>query len=239
MKNKVIWIHGEGPRIDALVDNMISPLWSNGVRSEMLLINRFLSADKINDMMCDKFVSFLIDEGVINDEDAFKRYWPLVDHDCSNHRLSDTVREENELFGDRKRMWEGISTTCLDHIPDACGLVDVVHDRFGDLEDDTMVMIDMCLLPDDFRKLMLFDTMGHSAPVISMGLYNAFVKSLPNVQIGIYTSYFVPDALSKGWADAYAALCGSSDGICIYNIYGRPVLEGTNTACDFFSKVNE
>ena len=99
------------------------------------------------------------------------------------------------------------------------------------------VFIDMCLLKDDYTKLMNKSTEEYKynfmIPIFSMALYNAAKKN--DLKAYMYTSFTIDDKLVKYWKEAYNCIFSQvkndaekkeSDEIDFYNRKGKNVKNG-------------
>ncbi len=195
--------------------------------------------------LLNEFTNFLIDTGRFSDSEALQYYHLINSHyqyDPDNINVdfnpevnivvdkNDEINEE--IFNNFKSITEQIFTQYITE--DGCfNNTEFVSDfsvnqiiNTLELEKNTLILLDMCLLEGDLNKLecpVKNDKLNSNyiVPILSMALYHNLINN--NYQVIMYTSYDFTTDMIKAWLKTYSFVYGNKD-ISFYNRIGKKLI---------------
>lgn len=235
---KAIWIDDNESAMKSVVSEIFEPLWKKDIKSEIYIFgdeaisrgnyDRAQAIDNLNVVVYDKFITYLIDSNLINDDKAVKEKWKLINskEEIGEIGESDVAKNKKDIFEKHKetiQQWK-------DFIPtkgtiELEGAEDIVNDFVDNTSgDETVFLIDLCLIEDDLNKLKSPLEKDETLSLLSMELYH-FLKQNKKYDVFLYSSFVVPDFIINNWKNSYQGNYGATEYI---EIYGRDGRNATN-----------
>lgn len=198
-KTEVIWIDDETSDIQNVVNKMFRKLWEEEIRSNIYIVtdkeerNKDLTKDidKLNEIIVQEFVNYLISKSWIDNEKGDRAYALInSEDDVKSHGFtpkSDVTTNKSNIFRQASTLIQNDSTSKLSN----------VFDKEKCFQKDKIIMIDMCLSQNDFWIL----SQNEKTLVMSMHLYNYFKHS--GYPTYMYTTFAYPTDLINTWRTVY------------------------------------
>ncbi len=188
MYKKVIWIDDDTNAMKEIVSNNFIPLWENDVISQIYIFgdavrdidtldkykdNEKLAISDLNFAIFDRFVSFIIDKNIIDDEqkiqDNLKKVYMSSYNDIKENSECDVALSKSDVFLDNTECIEDWRKLRFDNNEDddsnfvklykesveklTEGTEYLLKSLIDDNEENIAVALDLCLLKDDYYKM--------------------------------------------------------------------------------------
>ena len=199
-KTEVIWIDDKTSEIQNVVNKMFRKLWEKGIRSNIYIVedeeqyhhkDLTKDIDKLNEIIVQEFVNYLISKNWINDESGDRAYSLINLKDNAKSRnftpKSDVTTNKSDVFRQVSSLIQNNSKSKLSSI----------LDKEKCFQKDRIIMIDMCLSQNDFSIL----SKNEKTSIMSMYLYDYFKHS--GYPTYMYTTFTYPNDLINMWREVY------------------------------------
>ena len=219
-----------------VVSNIFWDLWKMNIRSEIFIMgddaDRHHNIDHndaiadLNRVTYDKFISFLIGEGYIENEKEIRAHWPLINMQDGIIPHADTASNQMIILEknfDVVNSWKHLNKS--DISSNEYSVEEIVNSILNLISDkknysNVIIMLDLCLIENDYKKLSSNDESLTNVPVFSMALYHELVKKCGLDNIVLYSTYVVPTDLVNRWKSIYVSIF-NNDKIDVYNRKGE------------------
>lgn len=198
-KTEVIWIDDETTEIQNVVNKMFRKLWEKEIRSNIYIVkvkeehykDLTKDIDKLNEIVVQEFVNYLISKNWINNEKGDRAYSLInLKGDTKSRDFtpkSDVTTDKSDIF------WQACSLIQNDSLSELSS----VFDTEKCFQKDKIIMIDMCLSQNDFSIL----SENENTLIMSMHLYDYFKHS--GYPTYMYTTFAYPNDLINTWRTVY------------------------------------
>lgn len=262
MIKRIIWIDDSELLMKNVVSDVFVKLWEGNIKSEIFIMgdydlkkkkyNRSEAISDLNSVIYDKFISFLIDKDYIEKESMVRKKWFLINSDeeiSTNSNVATNKEGILEKYNDIITSWKEcrgnirkteIQSDKFSVKKIANGIIDDIREVSDNIE-DILIMLDLCLLFDDYIKLTnqnenmnnqykdcKNESGGIITPIFSMALYDELVKILSKDKVLLYSTFVFPDDIVKNWIKTYKKYYVCDHIINIYDRFGNPTC---NEAC--------
>lgn len=125
---RIIWIDDDEKMMQDVVSDVFEELWQMQIRSEIFIMGDDCSENnqidhnsrivELNRVTYDRFISFLISNGSIDNENSVKSYWPLINSNKEIQPYSDIVTNNNDIIESNCEIidkWK--ASTIIDKMP--------------------------------------------------------------------------------------------------------------------------
>jgi len=196
---QIIWIDDKTSEIQNVVNEMFESLWENNIRSNIYIFaesfgyNDDNEADikKLNDIIVQVFVNYLISKNWIDDKKGDEAY-SLIN--LNNNLDSKGFIPKSDVANNKSHIFNELNELISkNNAPD---LSSVLTKENGFAE-DRVIMIDMCLSEEDFFSLVK----DKNKIILSMYLYDFFINQ--GYSTYMYTTFTNPKDLINKWRGIY------------------------------------
>lgn len=259
---KIIWIDDKVAEMQNVIHYIFKSLWQKDIRSEIYIIGETLPSNTtgnirintLNEMIVDVFVDYLIDENLINDASKSKELYKLIHESIEESKdkvkldvftpTSNVVADKSKIF---EKIWGNIqkniqlnSDNTLSNPNDTQLLLnDILDDNilknlFGNHDKKIILMIDMCLCPDDFSKLV-----NDTSPCIFSSYLCHLFRQKKGCDVFMYTSYLQPHDLIKHWKKGYEEEFPGDKEVEFFGRDGANLNGSNSNLCDILIKIKD
>lgn len=234
-----MWIDDSERDMKEVVSDVFWDLWKMNIRSEIFImgddadihhnINHKDAIADLNRVTYDKFISFLVGEGYIENEAETRAHWPLINMQDGIIPHSDTASNQMTILEnnfDVVNVWKHLNKSDIDISSIDYSVEEIVNSILKLISDkndysNVIIMLDLCLIENDYKKLSSNDESLTNVPVFSMALYHELVKKCHLDNIVLYSTYVVPTDLVNKWKRIYTSTFDNKAKIDVYNRKGK------------------